>query len=121
MSGNLSSIVLPMWVPLLWNVVLGSFLPFFLSFLALGHLSATAAGIVAASEVLFAFLVAWLWLGEGLEPVQIIGAAIVLVGIILAQTSRAGKVVDADLALAKVGGRTYIRNNTTRRPADKGR
>ena len=99
MSGNLSSIVLPMWVPLLWNVVLGSFLPFFLSFLALGHLSATAAGIVAASEVLFAFLVAWLWLGEGLEPVQIIGAAIVLVGIALAQTARAGKSIDADLAL----------------------
>ena len=31
---------------------------------------------------------------------QIIGAAIVLAGIILAQTARVGKVVDADLALA---------------------
>jgi hypothetical protein len=32
--------------------------------------------------------------------VQLVGAAIVLVGIVLAQTARANKVVDADLALA---------------------
>jgi len=41
-----------------------------------------------------------LWLGEGLDLVQVVGAAVVLVGIVLAQTARVGKVVDADLALA---------------------
>lgn len=99
LSGNLAAIVVPVWMPLAWNVLLGSFAPFLLSFFALKHLSATAAGVVAASEVLFAFVVAWLWLGEGLDGVQIIGASIVLVGIILAQTARAGKSIDADLAL----------------------
>lgn len=89
-----------MALPLAWNVLLGSFAPFLLSLAALRHLPATAAGIVASSEVIFAFAVAWLWLGETLDAVQIIGAAIVLVGIILAQTARVGKVVDADLALA---------------------
>jgi drug/metabolite transporter (DMT)-like permease len=50
--------------------------------------------------VLFAFVVAWLWLGEQLTLVQIAGAAVVLAGIILAQTARQTKtVVDADLAL----------------------
>jgi drug/metabolite transporter (DMT)-like permease len=48
--------------------------------------------------VIFAFLVAWLWLGEGLNLVQIIGAAIVLLGIILTQTARANEVIDAGLA-----------------------
>lgn len=90
----------PMALPLAWNVLLGSFAPFLLSLAALRHLPATAAGIVASSEVIFAFAVAWLWLGETLDAVQIIGAAIVLAGIILAQTARVGKVVDADLALA---------------------
>ena len=90
----------PLWLPLTSAVVLGSFLPFLLGFYALKHLPATAAGIVASSEVLFAFLVAWLWLGEGLDLVQLLGAAVVLVGIMLAQTARVGKVVDADLALA---------------------
>ena len=65
------------------------------------NLSATAAGVVASAEVLFAFLVAWLWLGEGLGPLQTIGAAVVLVGIVLAQTARINKVVDANLALSE--------------------
>ncbi|WP_167041770.1 DMT family transporter [Salinibacterium sp. ZJ454] len=99
LGGNLASVEVPMLVPLLWNVVLGSFAPFLLSFLALRHLPATAAGVVASSEVLFAFFFAWLWLGESLDAVQLIGAGVVLVGIVLAQTARAGKVVDADLAL----------------------
>lgn len=100
LSGNLAQVFVPVWVPLLWNMVLGSFAPFLLSLLALKHLTATAAGVVASSEVMFAFLVAWLWLGETLDTVQLVGAVVVLAGIVLAQTARAGKVVDADLALA---------------------
>lgn len=99
-GGTAGDLELPLLVPLTVTVVLGSFAPFLLSFNALKHLSATAAGIVASSEVLFAFVVAWLWLGEQLAPFQIAGAAVVLAGIILAQTARQSKtVVDADLAL----------------------
>jgi len=100
LSGNLAAVVVPLWVPLAGNVVFGTFLSFLFSFLALKHLTATAAGITASSEVIFAFAVAFLWLGEGLTAVQLVGAALVLVGIILAQTARANKVVDADLALS---------------------
>lgn len=99
MSGNLDWVEVPLAVPLAWNVIMGSFVPFFLSLLALKYLTATAAGIVASAEVIFAFLVAWLWLGETLNPIQIIGAAVVLCGIVLAQTARLDKVVDADLAI----------------------
>lgn len=99
LSGSLSAIDLPLFIPLLWNILLGSFTPFVLSFLALKTLSATAAGVVSSAEVIFAFLVAWLWLDEGLNPLQIGGAVVVLVGIIIAQTARINKVVLADLAL----------------------
>jgi drug/metabolite transporter (DMT)-like permease len=92
-----------MWIPLAWNIAFGTFLPFLFSFLALKHLTATAVGVVASSEVIFAFLVAWLWLGEGLNPIQIVGAAVVLVGIVLAQTARANKVLDPDLAFKADG------------------
>ncbi|WP_169079869.1 EamA family transporter [Microcella alkalica] len=102
-------LVVPMLLPLLWNVVLGTFAPFLLSLAALRFLPATAAGIVASSEVIFAFAVAWLWLGETLDVVQIVGAAVVLAGVILAQTARAGKVVDADLALT-TGPITTVRD-----------
>ncbi len=99
LSGSLDAVVVPLWMPLAWLIVMGSFLPFLFSFAALGRLKATAGGIVASSEVIFAFVVAWLWLGEQLSALQLAGAAIVLVGIIVAQTSRPGKVLDADLAL----------------------
>lgn len=99
-GGAVGDLELPLWLPLLVTVVVGSFLPFLFSFLALKHLTATAAGIVAASEVIFAFAVAWLWLGESLDAIQLAGAAVVLIGIVLAQTARAGKVVDADLAIS---------------------
>lgn len=88
LTGALDGVVLPVWVPLLWVLTLGSFAPFALSFAALRHLSATAVGILASSEVLFAFVVAWAWLGETLVAVQIVGAALVLAGIVVAQTAR---------------------------------
>jgi drug/metabolite transporter (DMT)-like permease len=109
-GGQWGSWWLPLGIPLLVTVVVGSFLAFLLFFSALKHLTATAAGITASAEVVFAFAVAWLWLGETLDPVGIVGAAVVLAGIALAQTARQSKtVVDAELVLPAepgVGGRT---------------
>jgi drug/metabolite transporter (DMT)-like permease len=62
--------------------------PFLLSFIAIGRLRATPAGIVATTEVVFGFAVAWLWLGEALDPAQLIGTLIVVAGVVVAQTAR---------------------------------
>ncbi|WP_160300071.1 EamA family transporter [Demequina oxidasica] len=106
LSGALESVVVPVWVPLLFVVTLGAFAPFVLIFSALGHLSATAVGILASSEVLFAFVVAWLWLGETLSTLQVGGATLVLVGIVIAQTARTrpgdDTVPDAEEAIVEV-------------------
>lgn len=88
LTGALEAVQVPVWVPLLWAVTIGSFAPFVFSFAALRHLSATAVGILASAEVLFAFIVAWWWLGETLVALQIAGAALVLIGIVVAQTAR---------------------------------
>jgi len=100
LTGVLEGVPAPMWMLLLWNVVMGSFAPFLLSLAAIKKLSATAAGIAATSEIVFAFIVAWLWIGENLSSSQIIGAAVVLSGIIVAQTARRSPVpITADLAM----------------------
>jgi drug/metabolite transporter (DMT)-like permease len=100
MGPSADSPLVPLWVLLAWNIVLGSFAPFLLSLNALKHLSATAAGIVATSEIAFAFATAWLWLQETLTLLQVVGASIVLGGIVVAQTARSSDVVvQADLAL----------------------
>jgi drug/metabolite transporter (DMT)-like permease len=108
LDGNLSDFSFPLWSVLLWNGLFGSFAPYLLSYMALSRLNATAAGIVSTSEVVFAFLFAYLWLGEGLDPVQVVGASLVLVGIVVAQTARGTKAVtldlaSQDLALARAG------------------
>jgi drug/metabolite transporter (DMT)-like permease len=100
LGGSLENISVPVWGLVVWNVVLGSFAPFLLSLSALKRLSATAAGIVATSEIIFAFVTAWLWLQESLSAWQVIGASVVFGGIVIAQTARTSDVVvQADLAL----------------------
>ncbi|PTW91517.1 threonine/homoserine efflux transporter RhtA [Microbacteriaceae bacterium MWH-Ta3] len=96
-TGDVNGPQLPVWLPMLSNIVLGTFLSFTLSLTAIKYLKSTRAGIIATSEVLFAFLVAYLLLGESLNTVQLVGAALVLAGVVLAQTARTGRVVDADL------------------------
>jgi len=63
-------------------------LPFALSLGALHHLPATRVSIVAMVEVVLASIVAWVWLEETLSAAQLAGGAVVLTGIVLAQTSR---------------------------------
>ncbi len=86
--GNLASSQLPMWALMLWMVVLGTVIPFALVVGALRHISATRAGITAMLEPVLAIVVAWAWLGESLEAVQLSGALLTLIGIGLAQTAR---------------------------------
>jgi drug/metabolite transporter (DMT)-like permease len=100
MGPSAESATIPVWVLIVWNMTLGSFAPFLLSLSALKRLTATVAGIIATSEIAFAFLAAWLWLNELLSLTQIFGASVVLLGIVIAQTARTSDVVvQGDLAL----------------------
>lgn len=78
----------PVWALALFTIVLGSIAPFVLSLTALQWLPATTVGILATFEPIAATVVAWAWLGESLLLVQVVGAAIVVAGIVLAETAR---------------------------------
>jgi drug/metabolite transporter (DMT)-like permease len=88
--GNLDELSLPVWVLVLWLIVLGTIIPFSLSVGSLRHLPATMVGVVAMAEPPIAALVAFVWLDETLAAVQIVGGLIVLLAIGLAQTARTG-------------------------------
>jgi len=88
LEGHLAAWHLPVWALVLWVVVLGTIAPFGLIVAALRHVSATRVGIVAMLEPVVATVVAWLWLQQSLAPVQLVGAAVVLCGSVLAQTAR---------------------------------
>lgn len=79
---------LPSWVYVLFMVVLGTVVPFALSLASMRHIRASQASVVGMSEPVIASAIAWIVLGEVLAPVQILGGIVVLVGILLAETSR---------------------------------
>jgi len=86
--GNLADAHLPVWLLMAWMIVLGTIVPFALIVAALRHVAATRAGITAMLEPVVASLVAFAWLDESLSAVQLAGGAVVLAGIVLAQTAR---------------------------------
>ena len=75
----------------LWGIVLGTIAPYLLTVSALRHLPATTVGIVVTFEPVVASVIAWAWLGEVLVAIQIAGGIVVLMGIVLAETSRGGQ------------------------------
>jgi drug/metabolite transporter (DMT)-like permease len=86
--GNLADYDLPVWLLMASVIVLGTIVPFALLVGSLRHLPATRVGIAAMFEPVAATIVAYLWLDEELSGVQLVGAVLVLAGIVLAQTAR---------------------------------
>lgn len=88
LQGGLESVTAPVWALCVWMILLGTIFPYVLSLGALHYLPATRVSIVAMIEVVVASIVAWVWLDEALSAAQLAGGGIVMLGIVLAQTSR---------------------------------
>src|SRR5262245_8504603 len=88
LGGTLAGYSAPLWLLLTWMVVLGTVAPFLAELSALRHLSATEVGLVGMTEPVGAAALGWLWFSEDLSAAQVVGIAVVLAGIALAQTSR---------------------------------
>ena len=86
MLGTFASTSVPVWMAVLWVIALGTLTPYALEIASLGHLSPTTTGIVGMSEPVIAAAIAWVWLGQTLGAIQLVGAAVVLAGIVIAQT-----------------------------------
>jgi len=86
--GRLDDQSLPVWLLLVYIVVLGTVVPFIFMITALRHIPATRATVVAMVEPVLAGLVAYAWLGEEISAEQIAGGILVLAAIVLAQTAR---------------------------------
>jgi drug/metabolite transporter (DMT)-like permease len=60
-----------------------------LEIVSLDHLTPTAKGVVGMCEPLIAAAIAWAWLGEALDTIQLVGAAVTLLGIFVIQSRQA--------------------------------
>jgi drug/metabolite transporter (DMT)-like permease len=88
LQGNLSEYSAPVWALVAFIVVVGTMITFSLLTGSLKHISATRASIVATLEPVVATVIAWAWLGESFGPTQLVGGAIVIAGILVAQSAR---------------------------------
>ena len=80
--------IVPLWALCSWIVIMGTIVPFSLVVVSVRHLSASQASTVGMVEPVIATGIAWFALGEVLAPVQLVGAAIVLGGVVAAERNR---------------------------------
>jgi drug/metabolite transporter (DMT)-like permease len=88
LQGNLADHTAPVWLLVGFIIVIGTFVTFSLLTGSLRHISATRASIVASLEPVVATVIAWAWLDESFGPTQLVGGAIVIAGILVAQSAR---------------------------------
>jgi drug/metabolite transporter (DMT)-like permease len=74
---------------LAWVVVLGTLVPFAVTLAAMRHLSASVVTMVAMLEPVGVAVLGWAWFAEDLGLVATVGYALVVGGIVAAQTGRA--------------------------------
>ena len=95
----------PWWVPLVTVGVVSTAFAYVAGIAAIGRLGSRLSSFLGLTEVLFAGVFGWILLGEALGPVQIVGGALVLAGIVLIRLEKpAPELVDpvpiADLGVA---------------------
>ena len=88
LTGNLAWADVPLWVPLAWLTVMGTFVPMAMGFIALKLTTASKVSVTQTAEPVFAFIFGWLWLGQSMNLLQTIGGALVIAGIVFAQSSK---------------------------------
>ena len=95
------AVVLPLWrwpfelladPDVAWRVLavglVGTLLPFALVVAALRWISSPLAGIATTTEPVLAAALAWIFLGQALTAPQLVGGALVVAGVVLAQAVR---------------------------------
>lgn len=77
-------------VPLVGLVLLSAAVAYTAGIAAARRLGSRLASFVGLSEVLFAVAFSWVLLGQALGPLQLVGAALVVVGVVVVRTDRRG-------------------------------
>ena len=88
LTGRLAGISLPTFYLVLWVIIFGTAIPYFLVLNGLRGLSAATTSSIGMLEPVFGGIFAWIFLYENLNFIQSVGAVVVLIGIYLANRAR---------------------------------
>lgn len=106
LPGPLAGASAPLGALVVWVVVLGTVVPYAMVLAGVARIGAASAGVIGMAEPVLAGVVAWVVLGEALAPVQVLGAAVVVTGLVLAESARAGAPAPAAAAPPPVAAAT---------------
>ena len=88
LMGVFAGNTLPGWMLILWIIVMGTIVPYMFVISGLRLLSASTASVIGMMEPVFAGIFAWMWLEQSWNAIQLIGAAVVLIGIYIADRAK---------------------------------
>jgi len=88
LTGRLSGISLPTFYLVLWVILFGTAIPYFLVLNGLRGLSAAKTSSIGMLEPVLGGIFGWIFLFENLNFIQSVGVVVVLVGIFLANRAR---------------------------------
>lgn len=92
------------WAWMAYISVVGTLMPFGLYFVGVNYIRSTRASITATLEPISAGLMAYLFLGEGMEPLQVVGGAVVVGGIIMLQARREQDALTPAIVRSRIPG-----------------
>jgi hypothetical protein len=88
LEGPLENFSAPGSTLILWIVLLGTVLPYLCVLSGIKILSASTSSVIGMLEPVLAGIFAWIWIGESWNAIQLIGGAIVIIGIYIADKTR---------------------------------
>jgi drug/metabolite transporter (DMT)-like permease len=92
LQGVFAGRTLPGWVLILWIIIMGTIVPYLFVISGLRLLSASTSSVIGMLEPVFAGIFAWIWLQQSWNGIQLLGAAVVLVGIFIADRARSAAI-----------------------------
>jgi len=100
----LAGVEVPWFVPLLWVAGIATTLGYALGVMAVPRIGSRLASFVGLSEVLFALGFAWIFLSEVPAPIQFVGGALILAGVVLVRLDAESSAAPRTLPVTPVAG-----------------
>ena len=91
LGGIAAGTMLPGWLLIGTAAIFGTVVPYMLVLSGMKMLTASTSSVIGMLEPVIAGAFAWIWFGQSWDVIQLIGAAIVLVGIYLADRAKTVK------------------------------
>ena len=92
LKGVFAGSTLPGWLLILWIIIMGTIVPYLFVIAGLRLLSASTSSVIGMLEPVLAGAFAWIWLQQSWNGIQLLGAAVVLVGVYIADRARSAAI-----------------------------